>query len=420
MEVKSPPEPSNMLVNKRNFRAFLWHAAFLALATTFTDVNTILPSMIVSAGGTDMQIGLLTAIMVGTPILGQLAFASYLHLKPRKKGFLLLGINLRVIALAMVAVVMWNMETLTGSVVIGLVMVLMFVFAIAGTFAGVSYTDILGKSLPENQRPRFFVSRQVVNSVGILVSALIASQLLGQLEYPSRYVWLFGAASLLLLFASLGFWALEEEPAEVQGDNQSVFQVLKSIPGYIRTDRGLRDYIYLINLTGFGLTLMPFYVAIIKTEYGLTGQQVGAYLLANIFGMIASNFIWAKVVKQYGFRGVVRGCIICGAVLPLLALILIHGPAAYFLIVFFLMGVAISARKIAFEGLFLEITTKENRALHNGVVGAMSLSTALFPLAAGGLIGVTGYAPVFILGSILVASAYRFAGPIRSTNKITP
>ena len=402
-----------MLVHTRNFYAFLWHAMFLALTASLTDINTILPSMIIKTGGTDIQVGMLTAIMIGAPIVGQLMFASYLHLKPRKKRFLLLGINMRVVALTLVAVVLWKMEVLESSAIGVFVMLLMFIFAIAGTFASVSYTDILGKSLLKEQRPQFFVKRQVMNSIGFLVSALIARYVLGQMEYPSNYMWLFGMASILLLIASLGFWALDEKNITVPGSGYNILQVIKSIPTHLRTDQNLRRYIYLINLTGFGLTLMPFYIVMARTEYELTGSQVGSYLLTNIIGMITSNYMWAKVVKKFGFRGVVKGCIICGSILPILALFLVRTPIEYFLIVFFIMGVGLSARKIAFEGLFLEITSDENRALYKGIVGATSVSTALFPLVAGGLITVVGYAPVFVIGSALVAGAYRFAEAMR-------
>ncbi|MGB5526047.1 MAG: MFS transporter, partial [Gemmatimonadota bacterium] len=119
----------------RNYYALLWHATFLALTLTFTDVNTILPALLVNAGGTDIHIGLLTAIMVGTPIAGQVLFASYLHLKARKKAFLLLGINLRIVALILVAVVLATAELIPGRAVIVLVLVLMFAFALGGTFA---------------------------------------------------------------------------------------------------------------------------------------------------------------------------------------------------------------------------------------------------------------------------------------------
>ncbi len=390
----------------RNYYALLWHATFLALTLTFTDVNTILPALMISAGGTDIHIGLLTAIMVGTPIAGQVLFASYLHLKARKKGFLLLGINLRIVALVLVAVVLATTELIPGRAVIVLVLMLMFTFALGGTFAGVSYVDIVGKSVLPERRHRFFVSRQVLTSVAFLVSALFARNVLARFDYPANYMWLFALAAGLLLVASWGFWVISEPPADPPAGAYRLADVLMSIPGRLRDDRELRRYIFVVNLTGFGLTLMPFYVMLAKAHYGLTGRQVGTYLLVQIVGMIVSNLLWAWVVKRYGFRGVIRGCIACGASLPVLALLLVRGPLVVFLFVFFLMGVALSARKIAFDGLFIEITTDENRALHKGIVGTTSLSMALFPLFAGVLIGSVGYAPVFLLGSLLVASAF--------------
>ena len=329
-----------------------------------------------------------------------------MHLKARKRGFLLLGINLRVLALAAVSGVLVGSEAVAPETLILLVFCLMFTFAFAGTFASVSYTDILGKSLRREQRNRFFVSRQLLTSVGFLVSAPASRWLLANLGYPLNYAWMFGLAAGLLAVASLGFWAIDEPRVEPSGDAHSFVQVLRAIPRHVRDSPELLRYILLTNLTGFGLTLMPFYVAYASTRYQLTGEQVGTYLLAQILGMIVSNLLWAKWVKKYGFRGVIRGCIACGMVLPILTLLLVEAPLPVFLIVFFLMGTAISARKIAFEGRLIEISTDSNRALYQGIVGTTSLTTALFPLAAGSLIGAVGYAPVFLGASALVASAW--------------
>jgi len=390
----------------RNYYAFQWHAVFLALTVAFTEVNTVLPSLIVKVGGGSVQIGVLTAIMVGTPIVGQLLFASYLHLQPRKRGFLLLGVGLRVMALAVVALILLAAETLSPQTLIYFVFFLMFVFAISGTFAAVSYTDILGKSLAVEQRSRFFVNRQIFTSVAFLISAPVSRWVLGYSQYPHNYVWMFGLAAGLLLIASFGFWAIDEPVVEPSREAHSFLKVLRSLPGHLRANPPLRNYILLINLTGFGLTLMPFYIAYASQYYGLTGKQVGNYLLVQIAGMILSNILWSKLVKRSGFRGVVRGCIVCGTVLPILVLLLTGTPLPIFLTVFFLMGVAISARKIAFEGLLIEITTNNNRTLHKGIIGTTSLTTALFPLIAGGLIAWIGYPPVFWVVSALVASAW--------------
>jgi len=395
-----------MDVTNRNYYAFQWHATFFALTVTFTEINTVLPSLIVKVGGGTVQIGLLTAIMVGTPIIGQLLFASYLHMQPRKRGFLLLGVGLRVTALATVAFILFAAETIAPQTLISLVFVLMFIFALSGTFAGVSYTDILGKSLAVEQRNRFFVSRQVLTSVAFLISAPVSRWILGYYVYPYNYVWMFGLAAGLLFIASWGFWAIDEPEIQPSREAHSFLNVLRAIPQHLRDNPPLLRYIFLTNLTGFGLTLMPFYVAYASQHYGLTGKQVGNYLMVQIVGMVLSNFIWIRVVNKFGFRGVVYGCIICGTLLPILVLTLSGLSLVVFLSVFFLMGTAISARKIAFEGLLIEITTNTNRALHKGIVGATSLTSALFPLVAGGLILWVGYIPVFLLVSVLVAGAW--------------
>lgn len=395
-----------MTNQRRNYLAFQWHATFFALTVAFTEINTVLPSLIVKAGGGTVEIGLLTAIMVGTPIIGQLLFASYLHTKSRKKGFLLLGIGLRVAALVLVSALLLSAELALSKNLIPLVFALMFVFALSGTFAGVSYTDILGKSLAPELRSQFFVRRQVLTSIAFLISAPLSRWVLGNFGYPLNYAWMFGLAAGLLFVAAFGFWAIDEPEVQPSSDAHSFFEVLREIPGHLRNNPQLSRYILLVNLTGFGLTLMPFYVAYASQHYGLTGEQVGTYLMVQIAGMILSNVLWSKLIRNFGFRGVVRACILCGASLPILVLALSGMPLPIFLSVFFLMGVAISARKIAFDGLLLEITTNTNRALHKGIIGATSLTTALFPLLAGGLILKVGYIPVFLVVSALVASAW--------------
>lgn len=392
-----------------NFYAFLWHAIFLASARTLTNTNTILPAILVKSGGSNFQIGILTGIMVGTPLIGQLLFASYLHLKERKKPFLLLGINLRVFALTSVAIMLSNADNYSGATIIFFIFILMFVFSMSGTFAGVSYSDILGKSLFVYERERFFIWRQVLNSFSILISAFLAREILSSVSYPANYQRLFLFAAALLFVATLGFWAIKEKKVKSGYKDLGFSRVVKSLPRRLRTNKNLRNYIYMLNFSGFGLTLLPFYLVLAKENYGLTGKQVGTYLLLHIIGMILSNFIWARVIKKHGFRGVFKCCIIIWTILPILAITLVHFSIYMYLIVFFLSGFSISAMNISSEGIFIEITTDENRALHKGMVGATSLSIAIFPIIAGWLIGHLGFAFIFLLSSVMAGTSYYFA-----------
>ena len=104
--------------------------------------------MVIQAGGSEIHIGIMTAIMVG------LTLFFVIRVSPED---LLLIIYLELL-----------------------------VFTIGGAFASVSYVDIVGKSFTGNLRKRFFVQKQFIASIGILVSALIAQTVLNRYSHPEN------------------------------------------------------------------------------------------------------------------------------------------------------------------------------------------------------------------------------------------
>jgi hypothetical protein len=70
---------------KRNWYAFIIHAFFLALTLNFIDMNTVVPSMVNSAGGTALHMGIISAIMIGGTKLMQLPFAHLIQKQRKKK-----------------------------------------------------------------------------------------------------------------------------------------------------------------------------------------------------------------------------------------------------------------------------------------------------------------------------------------------
>ncbi|MCF7800707.1 MAG: MFS transporter [Candidatus Marinimicrobia bacterium] len=392
----------------RNFKAFVWHGLFLAFATTFTEINTVLPALVVQAGGTAFQLGALTAIMVGVPMLAQLFFAGIFTPRPLKKHLLLAGIYMRVLALFGVA---WTLSRVTnlqsGGLLIFFVYLWMLLFTTSGAFAGLAYTDILGKSVIGLDRRRFFIIRQIFNSMGILISALIARQVLVQLPYPQNYFVLFLAAGALLFVASGGFLFLKERPTKTTFQAGTFLENLRYIPQALKADSNLRYFVILTNLTGFALTSVPFYIAMAKDRFGLGGESIGNFLLTQILGMLLSNLIWSRLVNRGGFRAVLFATAGLGVALPLLALAVVFwGSGTYYYAVFFVSGMMLSARKIAFDGALLEISTEENRTLYQGIQGAFNVTVAIFPLLGGALITGFGFAPTFFLLSFCLLMAF--------------
>ena len=143
-------------ISKRNFYSLLWHAGFLALAQVFMDVDTIVPAMMVDAGGSAIQIGILSSIMLGGSSFTQLVYAPFISNYHFKKKFLLLGINSRIFSLLGLGLILYFTSIVDESNIIWMIFILIAIFSFGGAFANVSYTDILGKSVMQTSRKSFF------------------------------------------------------------------------------------------------------------------------------------------------------------------------------------------------------------------------------------------------------------------------
>ncbi len=200
-------------VSKRNFSAFLWHAAFLAFAQSFMDVDTIIPAMLIESGGNAFHIGLMTAILLGGSSFTQVFFAPYISNRPFKKKYLLTGINARIISLLALGIILYYLRYHQSNVIMVLIFFFITIFALGGAFANIGYIDILGKAINPQRRKKFFSARQIINGSIVLISAYLAKKLISVTEYPVNYAWSFVTGGLLLLIASLGFWRIKETVA---------------------------------------------------------------------------------------------------------------------------------------------------------------------------------------------------------------
>ena len=392
--------------SKNNFYAYLWHAAFLALAKNFMDVDTIIPSMLIDAGGTSFHIGLLTAIMVGGTSFSQLFFTPLLSDKSRKKGFLLFGINIRVIALLGLGLVLyWHTAKSGNSATIWFIFILMTLFSVSGAFAGISYSDILGRSLLNNQRKPFFSLRQVFSSVGILLSAYFAGKVLIGFDYPDNYAWLFIIAAVGLAIASLGFWKIQEIPGPklaIRGLGEYLTIIFREI----KNNKRLSSYLLLVNSLGVSMALMPFLILYGKEMYEITAADVGTFLMLKVIaGVITGSFMF-YFSKKIKYTPILYTITAIALFIPL-SLLLFPNPKILGMF-FFLGGVIFSLYKIAIEGILLEVSDNQNRTVYIGIIGAGSILPVLFPIFGGWLIPRFGFNVFFLLFAFIILFSVIF------------
>jgi MFS family permease len=378
---------------RRNYHAFIWHALFLAVTITFTEVNTVIPALILQIGGSEIHVGIVSAIMIGVPLVSKLHFAAYLSRKSRKRPSLITGITLRIIALALI-----------GFTLIGLLIVVyaeLLMFTLGGAFAGIAYIDLIGNSFDSGMRKLFFTRKQIISSVGILFSAAAARYIMQSQQYPSSYILLFFSASAVLFIASMGFWRVKETPRALK-QTMGYVQTLRSIPSLLKKDRNLRLY---LNAVGAHVALIPFYAVFAQRRYYLDAGVAANMLFIQILGMIAASLVWPRIVSTRGFKGVLKIGAVIAALLPLTALAVGYfAPLPVYLVLYSFVGAAVSAKMVSENAVIVELSSADERILYSAVAGTLNVSVILLPLVLGLLIAWLGFIPVFI-GVSLVSSA---------------
>jgi MFS family permease len=76
--------------------------------------------------------------------------------------------------------------------------------------------------------------------------------------------------------------------------------------------------------------------------------------------------------------------------------------------IFMAGGMAFSLYTITMEGLLLEVSSNDNRALYTGFAGAGNILPAVFPLAGGWIIHRFGYPAFFILSALYISVSVYF------------
>ena len=392
-------------ISTHNFHAFLWHAGFLALAQNFMDVDTIIPAMIIESGGGAVHIGIMTAIMLGGASFSQLLFAPYVSNRPFKKKFLLLGINTRILSLFALGVILFYLRSNFSGNILWFIFLFISTFSFAGAFTNISYTDILGKSVDETKRKTFFSVKQLVAGSVVLISAFLAKKALPSFAYPVNFAAMFFIGGSLLLIASGGFWKIREtEPSALKISGiKTFFRLLRS---ELSLNPRLAYFLGFINTQGLMISFLPFVMLYAKDTVNTQSSDTGNFLIFKVIGVVSVSLLVFLTSKKIKYNSILY----LNAILSILLIIntmLIKSDVSLKYI-FIAGGIIFSLYTISMNGVLLEISNKEKRAVYTGFAGAGNILPALFPLVGGLAIEKFGYQAFFLLLLAIVSMSLFF------------
>lgn len=403
------------VTSRRNFTALAWHGTFTAAAMALTQPTTILPAYVVALGGSSLLVGLMLTVLLAGGVVPELLFAHVVEGSARKRPYLLIAVFSRAGAWLVLGGLTLLFAKSAGSVLLLLLFALLATFAIGGSLGNVAYTDIYGKSIAPGERGRFYASRQFLGSFAALGVTYAAGVLLQGSSKDPRHVYalLFLATGLLMLLAGVGFLLVREQPTAPQ-PQLPLSQYLRQIPALWRQDPSLRALVIIENIASLHLMLLPFYMLLAEVRLHVPPSAVALYTMAQVVGGAFSNLLWGTMNDRLGSASILRACLALGAILPLLALVLVaFAPSAFFL-TFILLGAAINSRNLAYNNVLVDLSPVTLRATYTGLVGTLTVPTLVLPLIGGTLIALFGYSSVFAFVALTLLVALLTVGRSRA------
>jgi len=389
----------------RNFLTFLWHALFLAFAQNFMDVDTVIPALVIEAGGSPMHIGIVAAIMMGGSSFTQLLFAPFLSGIPYKKNYLLIGINLRILSLFALAAILYWFAVHRSLNILWSIILFISLFSFSGAFTNISYVDILGKSIHQEQRKSFFSARQIIGGIIILSTAILAREVLLSTSFPGNYSVMFLIGAVALLTASGGFWRIREsKPSGVRISGISAY--LNMMYSEIRSNKRMVYFLGFINTQGIVISFIPFIMLYAKETFKTQAVDTGTFLVFKIIGAVAVSLLVLLSSKSIKYNILLFSNVFLSVALGFSAILISDVSSLKFL--FFLGGIAVSLYAITMNGVLLEISGIENRALYAGFAGAGNIVPAIFPLISGHIISSLGYKVFFLIFAAVISFSLLF------------
>ncbi len=369
------------------------------------DVDTVIPAMIVESGGGAMHIGIMTAIMLGGSGFMQLFFAPYLSNKEHKKNYLLFGINVRIFALAGLGVLLFLLSGEQQGYVLWLVFFFITLFSLAGSFANISYADILGKSVNTDRRKTFFSAVQIVSGVIVFAAAFMVRKVLVWKTFPTNYAFMFFIGAGILLVASGGFWAIKEVvPSKMKISGvKAFFAVMKT---ELKKNKRLSYFLGFVNTQGIAISFLPFVVLYAKENFQSQSSDTGVFLIYKVVGMVLVSAMVLMSAQKIKYNWLLYSNVFLSVAMTLIALFITDISSIKY--IFVVGGIVFSLYTMTMNGLLLEISGTENRALYAGFVGAGNILPALFPLVGGSLINTFGYTSFFMLFILVILTSVFF------------
>ncbi len=396
-------------VARRNFQLGVANGLLFTLAETLMDPTLVLVAFIGHLTHSPLWLGLVTPLRDGAWFLPQLWVSGYLQSQPLKLRLYQWMAVARVFAwggLALAAFFVrdprWLLVAFFG---------LYGLYALAAGFGGLSFLEIVGKTVPPQRRAVYFAWRLTLGGLAGIGASVFVRWMLdtdGPLAFPYNFATLFALGWVFAMIGLLLFCIIREPRDQTLLPRASLPAQVRRATRCLRADPNYRHFLSLRGALMIAGAATPFFAVYVQQRLGGPPGMVGVYLGVYTTASLLANVLFGKYSARLGNRrtmviATVAGLLMTGSVLALMlaaAPLGLSGRAAslWLLPVFALSGIRESGQGVSAQSLLLDIAPPSERTLYLGFANSL-LGVVLLATGVSGVIVVRFGFPALVLAA---------------------
>ncbi len=390
---------------RRNYLLGIANGVLFNNGLSFFNRTTIIPVFLSSLGAPSVLISLTALFESLGWHLPQLFASKFVVHKPIKLPLYRWAAVIRVIGLVMAV----GAALLAASEPFWALFLFVLgygIFAVAGGFAGLVFTEVLAKTCPKEKRGSYFGWRAILSGiVGLYLGVNLIRPIFTGFAFPYTFLIVFAIGTILIAI-SFYLFMLQKEPVQTELPPKRTLKAqLTTARGILRSNHAFRRFVAFRALMMLWFAGVPFYMLFAKDRLGATEAEIGTYISWEFAGLIVANLLWSFLSNRVGNRTLLIVAVSLGLVVSLGAVLyaaeLLPLPAWSFGAIFFLSAAVDSGVGNGGINYALEIVPEPERPTYIGLMNSILAGALIVAGVAGSLRDLIGYHGLYLVTAVV-------------------
>jgi len=404
---------------QRSFALGVFNGAVFNFAETLVAPPLVLTLFVSKLTSSNLLIGLVAPLGNACWFLPQIFVSARIQRMEHKMPSYKLSAVIRTLAWLTLAVAVWLLDD-PLLLLVGF-FVLYTIARLSAGLAGLSFFDVVAKTIPARRRGSFFSWRQLLGGLLGLGAGWIVKIVLAHpaLPFPHDHAFLFFLYCAAILPGLTSFTMIREPPGAAMTTPVTLGEQLRRAGRILRENRVYRRYLFTRMSLALTSVALPFYGIYAKNVLGAPEGMVGIYVATRIGAQMLFNLPWGRLSDRRGNQLVMRLLNLGTGTTVLLALILVFLMALLqlegdwlpylALPLFFLDGAVRPGQVLSGSNFLLELVPEAERPLYLGFSNTLMGVIVLLSGLGGLMVDVLGFAGLFTASLLLCIVGYLLA-----------